>query len=156
MLPDGRKFRPGTAVSRADLAEAVLRSGRVSQYVSASPMFTDVRDPWTRNAVESVQSDLDGRLFFDAVPGGRFYPYLSASRLVTAVALVRAAGLSTAAAGATLSSGIADASAVPAEWRGYVAVALQRGFLSLNGNRIDPSRAVTRIELASAMNKLIE
>lgn len=75
---------------------------------------------------------------------------------MTAVALVRAANLESATAGAVLSSTVTDASVIPAEWRGYVAVALQRGFLTLNGGRFEPARAVTRIELARAMNILIE
>ena len=67
--PRGSKFKPNSSVSRAELAESLVRSGRVLQYVAESPMFPDVRDLTTRNAVESVQSD---RLFFDAEIGNNF------------------------------------------------------------------------------------
>jgi hypothetical protein len=40
-------------------------------------------------------------------------------------------------------------------WRGYVAVALQRGFISLDGNAFNPSRNVTRVELATSLNALV-
>jgi serine protease AprX len=60
VLPDGKRFRPTASVSRGDLAAAFVRAGLAPQYLAAQPMFLDVRDLTTRNAVESVQS----------VPGG--------------------------------------------------------------------------------------
>lgn len=156
MLPEGRKFRPGSAVLRADLAEAFVRAGKVPQYLAGSSMFTDVRDIAARNAVESVQANPGGRIFFDASSGARFYPYDRATRLVAAVALVKAAGLDSAAATASLSPVIIDAASIPAEWRGYVAVALERGFMTLSGNSFEPFRAMTRLELATAMNALVD
>jgi serine protease AprX len=155
MLPDGRKFNPDFAVSRADLADTFVRSGLVSQYVAISPMFTDVRDRYTRNSVESVQSNPRGILFYDATAGGRFYPNNSASKLVAAVAFVKAANLEGQAATATLPLSVTDAAQIPASLRGYVAVALQNGYLALDGNRFNPGRAITRIELAHAINTII-
>ena len=155
MLPDGRRFRPFAAVSRADLAAAFIRSGSVPQYLAGNPLFTDVRDMTTRNVVESVQTDPAGKLFYDAVNGGRFNPNDPATRLIAAVALVRAAGLTSKATTTNLPAGIADASSIPAEWRGTVAVALKYGFLTLDGNKFAPARAMTRIELARAMNALL-
>ncbi|MBA3631499.1 MAG: S-layer homology domain-containing protein, partial [Acidobacteria bacterium] len=49
---------------------------------------------------------------------------------------------------------VADASSIPAEWRGYVAVALQKGLITIDGNKFNPNRALTRIELALAMVNL--
>jgi hypothetical protein len=51
---------------------------------------------------------------------------------------------------------VLDARSIPAQWRGYVAVALQKGFLVVdNDQRFDPNRAVTRLELAKAMNLMV-
>jgi serine protease AprX len=153
MLPEGRRFRPFAAVSRADLAAAFVRAGEVPQYLAANPIFADVPDMTTRNAVESVQTNPAGKLFYD-VNVGRFKPDDPASRLVAAVAFVRAAGLTSKAATTNLPAGIADATSIPAEWRGTVAVALKYGFMTLDGNRFTPARAITRIELARALNAL--
>ena len=156
MLPRGRTFGPNVTVTRSDLAGTLLRAGVVNQYMAAHPMFTDVLDNGTRNAVESVQSNPGAALFYDANAGGRFYPNNSASKLVAAVALVKAAGLDSLAATAILPASVTDGLSIPSQWRGYVAVALQRGFLSLDGSRFDPSRSITRLDLARAVNALMQ
>ena len=155
MLPEGKKFRPGSPISRADLTEAFVRSGLVPQYIAANPLYTDVRDRTTRNTVESVQSNPDGKLIYDAAPGGRFYPNESATRLVAAIALVKAANLQVRAASTPLPLSVADAGLIPAAWRGYVAVALREGLISLDGNNFSPNRAITRLELARAINSIL-
>ncbi len=155
MLPDGRKFRPGSVVSRSDFAESLVRAGFVPQYLSGSAMYTDVRDMYFRNAVESVQNNPSGAIFVDATAGGRFYPHSSTTKLAAAIAYVKAARLDSLTSSTDLPLTIADASAIPAQWRGYVAVALQRGFVKLDGNAFNPSRSVTRIELAQSLNTLI-
>ena len=152
MMPEGRKFRPSGAVTRAELAEALVRSGFVPQYVAASAMYTDVRDISSRGVVESAQS---GMLVYDAPRGGRFYPMIVTSRLVAAVAFVKAAGLESQVSSATLPLTMTDTAAIPATLRGYVAVALQHGYLSLDGDKFNPSRSITRIELAKALNTMI-
>lgn len=154
MLPEGKKYKPNSSISRFDLAAAFLRAGLVSQYLASSRMFTDTKDLETRNAAESVQSNPDGKLFFDATPGGIFNPNSNASRLIAAVAFVKAAKLDSVAASSTLPAQVSDQSSIPTQWRGYVAVALQRGFISLDGNSINPNRSVTRLELARALNAL--
>jgi len=151
MLPEGRKFRPEFAVTRGDFVEAILRSGLVPQYSAGSPMFSDVRDAYTRNSVESAQANPAGKLIYDAEAGGRFYQNNSLNKLVAAVALVRAANLESSAASAFLPHTVADAASIPVQFRGYVAVALQRGFLSLDGSKFNATRPITRIELAKAL-----
>ena len=69
LLPEGRKFRPYSTVTRADLASTFVRAGSVPQYLAGMQMFADVRDMTTRNAVESVQSAPNGKLFYDAAIG---------------------------------------------------------------------------------------
>jgi serine protease AprX len=155
MLPEGRKFRPNANVSRFELTEALVRAGLVPQYMASAAMFTDVRDSYSRNAVESAQACSCGPLFYDASPGRNFYPYNGATKLAAAIAFVKAAGLGSQAASASLPLTVSDASSIPAAWRGYVAVALQRGFVSLDGNAFNPSRSLTRIELARSLNMLV-
>jgi serine protease AprX len=152
ILPMGSKFRPDSTVTRVEFAEALLRAGLVSQYVAASPMFTDVRDISSRSIVESAQT---ARLVYDAVPGGKFYPNNNVNRLIAAVAFVRAAGLENSAATATLALTVNDSLTIPSQYRGYVAVALQNGFMSLDGNRFNPTRSITRMELARSTNVLV-
>jgi len=156
MLPEGRRFRPDAPMSRFDLAAAFVRAGLVPQYLAAGPMFVDARDLWTRNAVESVQSNPGAPLFYDAAAGGRFNPSHSASRLAAAVAFVRAANLESMAATSTLPATVTDAASIPSAMRGYAAVALQKGFLRLEGGRFDPNKAVTRLETARAINAILQ
>ena len=155
MLPEGRKFHPNATVSRLELAEALMRAGLVPQYMAAAAMFTDVRDTNSRNAVESTQAFPSGSLFYDATTGRNFYPYNGATKLAAAIAFVKAAGLTSQAATASLPLTVSDASSIPAAWRGYVAVALQRRFVSLDGNAFNPSRSLTRVELATSLNTLV-
>ena len=155
MLPEGRKFRPNAAVSRLELAEALVRAGFVPQYMASAAMFTDVRDAYSRNAVESAQAFPSGSLFYDAAVGGKFYPCSGATKLTSAIAFVKAAGLSSEAASTSLPLTVSDASSIPAAWRGYVAVALRRGFVSLDGNAFNPARSLSRIELTTSLNTLV-
>ena len=154
MLPDGNRFNPFAAVSRFDLAAALVRGGRVPQYLAQSNLYSDAADLTTRTAVESVQKSPNGKLFYDAANGGAFYPDNTATRIITAVALVRAANLQTAANTAILSPTVTDYIQIPSEYRGFVAVALQKGFLQLDNNKFAPNRSLTRLELAQAMVKL--
>jgi serine protease AprX len=155
MLPQGEKFRSTTVVSRAGLAAAMVRGGRVPQYVAKTPMYADISDLTTRSVVESVQSNPSGRLIFDAA-GSAFRPDDSASKLIAAVAFVKAANLENLTATTPFPWAIADVNSIPNEWRGYVAVALQKGFLKLDGNNFNPNRPINRLELAQAMNKIVQ
>jgi serine protease AprX len=151
MLPQGSSFQPGFGVTRSELAAAIVRAGRVPQFVAAEPMFSDVSDLTTRSVVETVQSNPTGKLFYDASNGGAFRPDVFASKLVAAVALVKAANLDNLAATTSLPLSVTDAVSIPTQWRGYAAVALQKGFLTLDGNAFNPNRSLTRLELAQAL-----
>lgn len=155
MLPEGWRFRPGSTVTRFDLAAAFVRSGLAPQYMGAAPMFSDVRDNITRNAVESVQTNAARRLIYDAVEGGRFEPNRSATRLAAAIAFVRAADMESLAGSATLPVNVTDSAMIPAQWRGHVAIALQHGFVRLEGGHFNPNNQLTRMDLACALNAMI-
>lgn len=157
MYPLGRNFRPNFTVSRSELASALVVGGRVSQYIAGQQRFTDVPDVPSRLIVESVQSASGGGLFPDAAPGGQFRPDQRASRLAAAIALVRAAGMRGEAEmqmGAALP--VSDAGSIPAQWRGYVAVALSRGFIYPDGGAFRPNQDLKRIEMAHAMSMLFK
>ena len=77
--------------------------------MAATPMHADVRNFSARGAVESVQSNLGGAIFADTAAGGPFLPHSPATRLIAAIAFVRAAGLESQTATASLPSNLADA-----------------------------------------------
>ena len=154
MLADGNRFRPLAPVTRGELAATMIRGGRVPQYMAANPLFSDVSDLLTRGAVESVQNFPSGKLFVDVSNSQEFRPHHPASKLVAAIALVKAANLQNNTNSATLPATMTDLVQIPNEWRGYVAVALQKGFLTLDGNSFAPDRPLKRVELAQAMLKL--
>jgi hypothetical protein len=158
MLPEGKIFRSTDVISRADLATAIVRAGRVPQFVAKTPMHTDISDLTTRSVVESVQANPSGKLIFDASPAGAFRPDASASRLIAAVALVRAANLEHLAATTVLTSDdVTDVNTIPSEWGGYVAIALRHGLMNPDsGNNFNPNRALNRLELALAMNRIVQ
>ncbi|HVF56166.1 MAG TPA: S8 family serine peptidase [Pyrinomonadaceae bacterium] len=151
MLPVGKHFRPGYTVTRSELAAACVNGARVPQYMPPRPRFTDVSDTTTMNFIESAQAAPGGPLFPDAPPGGEFQPDERVSRLLAAVVLVRAAGLR-AEADAKMNAPMtyADASLIPAEWRGYVVVAIEREMLSA-GKWFNPDADFTRADLAQAL-----
>ncbi len=155
MLPEGKKFNPNSLVTRFDFASALVRSGSAPQYLAGSPLFTDVKNLMVRNVVESVQTNPSGKLFFDASNGSQFRPFDGTSKIVTAVALVKAAKMENLTITAALPLTVADASSIPSQWRGYVAVALQKGLINLDGNNFNGYRAITRLELAKSLTKLI-
>ncbi|HEY0080413.1 MAG TPA: S8 family serine peptidase [Pyrinomonadaceae bacterium] len=152
MFPVGGYFRPADMVTRADLAATLVRGARVPQYAPAQPSYTDVLDQTTMNYVESAQCSVSAPLFYDAATGGAFRPDEQATRLASAVALVRAAGLQSEAENYTgTETLLLDLSAVPAELRGYVKLAVARGLLPAHGSYFHPQTALTRAELAHAM-----
>jgi serine protease AprX len=147
---DGR-FRPGAAVSRAELAEAMIAGARIPQYVPNTPSFVDVQDTTTMNFAEGAQA-----LFPDAARGGAFRPDDRATRLVAAVVLVRAAGLR---AEAESKAGVflpyTDAASIPYELRGYVQVAVTNGLIS-SATQFNPSGTLTRAELARGVATILQ
>ena len=155
LLPEGSRFRPYSSVTRVELAESLVRSGAAPQYMAGAPLFTDVNDHYRRSVIESAQSVPAGKLIYDAAAGGRFNPFAPAVKLTAAIAYVKAAGLEQAAAGSFLPLSIADRNSIPYPLHGYVAVALNRGFISLESNRVNPNRSITRIERATALNKIV-
>ncbi|MCA1564262.1 MAG: S8 family serine peptidase [Acidobacteria bacterium] len=153
MLPMGQKFRPAQAVTRGELAEALVLGARVPQYVPAASSYRDVHSAAAMLFVESVQNAPQGALFTDVERGGSFSPNDAANRLAAAVALVRAAGLQAEAESAQSLplTNLLDGNLIPSALRGYVRVAISRGLLSAANSNFRPQAALTRLELAQAM-----
>lgn len=146
MQAKGSKFRGDWSVTRAELAATMVRAGRAPQYLAAQPVFPDVHDRTTRLWVESARG-----LFIDG-SGAAFAPNATTSRLVAAIALVRAAGLGSEAdarAGDSLVS-VLDRLSIPSAYRGYVAIAIQKGLLKLQNGSFRPTSPLTRLDLAHA------
>ena len=151
MYPIGSRFRSEFNVSRSDLAISLVLGARVPQYLPAQATYQDVQGNPTRLFVESVQAAPGGPIFIDAPLGSNFRPYDNISRLFATIALVRAAGFraeAEAKSGALLP--YLDAASIPAEYRGYVSVAVSRGLMEAN-LWFRPQAALTRAELAHAM-----
>ncbi|MBV9958271.1 MAG: S-layer homology domain-containing protein, partial [Acidobacteria bacterium] len=146
----GRNFRPGFAVSRVDLAGALVLAGRAPQYLAAQPAYADSRDDVTRMFVESVQNAPSGAFFSDVTAGGNFRPFDRVDRLTAAVVLVRAAGFSSEVTSAQPLT-VMDAGTIPSSLRGYVSVAIAHGLLTPNNSLFSPQGALTRAELAHAL-----
>jgi len=154
MAPIGQRFRPNFAVTRADLAGALVLGARVPQYLPGQSNYTDVRDRATMLFVESAQASPNGSLFPNVTPGGPFQPDGSVDRLTAVIALVRSAGLRTQAESGTYTLTYTDAASIPSSLRGYVAVAVQNGLIRTNGITFDPQGAFTRLDLSHAMVRI--
>jgi serine protease AprX len=155
LLPHGRRFGANDAATRIEFAEAVTRSGLVPQYLFSTPLYSDVRSLAYRNAVESVQGAPSGRLMTEAGSGDRFQPHSQVTKLSAAIAYVRAAGLESTTVGAVLPLSVTDPNAIPLQWRGHVARALEHGFIRLDGTKFNADRPITRLELAASLKTLI-
>ncbi|HKP36990.1 MAG TPA: S8 family serine peptidase [Pyrinomonadaceae bacterium] len=153
MSPIGSRFRGSFAVSRADLARAMVVGGRVPQYLPAQSSYGDVSDRATMLFVESAQSSPNGALF-PTVTGRSFQPDASVDRLTAAIALVRAAGLRQQAESGAYTPNVTDVLSIPSAWRGYVAVAIQNGLIKPNGTAFNPQGQFTRLDLSRGMAKL--
>jgi serine protease AprX len=157
MFPFGGRYHPNFGVSRAQLAAALVMSGRVPQYMPSQSHYLDVTDTTTMNFVESAQAAAGGRLFTDAAPGGFFHPDEQVDRATAAVTLVRAAGLQNEVFtndGSALTK-LTDASAIPETKRAYVAVALSHNLLTVENFTFRPQSVLTRAELAHALTTLV-
>ncbi len=157
MLPvTSSRYKYHLVISRSDLAETLVRSGLVPQYIAPNPVYSDVRDMLARTSVESVQLSPGGKLILDSTNDGRFDAFAPATKLVTAVALVKANNLDSLASTSTLPLTVTDAASIPSAYRGYAAIALQKGWLNLDGNKFNPNNGVTRLDIAKAIVAIIK
>jgi hypothetical protein len=156
MSPIGSRFRPAFPLTRAGLAAALVQGARVPQYLPGQSSYPDIRDRATMLFVESAQASPNGALFPNLNAGSPFQPDAAVDRLTAVIALVRAAGLRQQAETGSYTLTYVDTASIPANLRGYVAVAVQQGLIATNGVNFYPQGTFTRIDLARAMAKLAE
>lgn len=150
MWPIGSRFRPDADINRLDLATSLFLGSRIAQYAAGQPTYQDVTDASSRLFVESVQFAPGGALFLDSTSGGRFRPHDAVTRLVAAIALVRAAGLRQEAEAHSGPLAFFDAASIPAQFRGYVSVAVSRGLIE-SDLLFRPQSSFKRADLARAI-----
>jgi serine protease AprX len=173
MSADGGAFRPADALTRKELARAVMLGARVMQYLPAKPSFTDI----AANTPEALIAESLKREGVMGLDGSAFGPAASVNRLEEAVALVRALRLDAQAkalANTTVTSGgqpLIDNAQIPGALRGYVQLAIDRGVLqafpaeireiapgqyqAIPGPRFEPARIVKRADFINPMVKVI-
>ncbi|HJR06319.1 MAG TPA: S8 family serine peptidase [Pyrinomonadaceae bacterium] len=174
MFTSGNFFRPDDALTRMELAQAMMFGTRVMQYLPNRPTFGDIAAGTSEELVaESLRREglmgLDGTTFGAAT---------QVMRLEEAVALVRALRLDAQAralAGTNVTSGgvtLTDNAQIPPALRGYVQLAIDRGllevypaevkqiasgqFVALPGPRVEPMRGVKRAEFIAPATKLLQ
>lgn len=177
-LADGT-FQPNQTVSRGDFARTLVSNTSLRQTLGSTPKFTDVSGDLARIA-EAVTANASTLRDFNFTPkalmpttGATFNPNGTISRLDMAVAFVRALGADEAArAKANMpvtvnGSVISDNAQIPAELRGYVQLAIDKGLFEtfaaevrivngqytvLPGPRFEPNTTVNRATLAAKLN----
>ena len=174
MFTSGSFFRPEDALTRMELAQALMFGTRVLQYLPNRPTFGDIAAGTPEELVaESLKRE--GVMGLD---GTTFGASAQVTRLEEAVALVRAlrldaqaralAGKDVKSAGQTLT----DNAQIPPALRGYVQLAIDRGFLEvypaeikqtgpgqfivIPGPRVEPARVVKRFEFIAPATKLLQ
>ncbi|HYG11011.1 MAG TPA: S8 family serine peptidase [Pyrinomonadaceae bacterium] len=182
-LADGL-FHPAAAVTREDFARTLMLNAPVRQTVLAASRYTDVSGDLVALA-ESVTTSGSTLRDWNFAPAGlmsasgtTFNPTGLVSRLDLAVAFVRGLGLDTEAralAGTNVKSGgitLSDNAQIPTALRGYVQLAIDKGFLevypaeikqiapgqfvALPGPRVEPAESFTRAALAAKVRAFAE
>ncbi|HEX8844625.1 MAG TPA: S8 family serine peptidase [Pyrinomonadaceae bacterium] len=176
-------FRPGAAVTREDFARTLALNTPLRQSLGTTPKFADVTGS-LRSIAEAVTAQGSTLRDWNFTPkglmsssGSSFNASGTVNRLELAVALVRALGLDDAARSkantAVTVGGVAlsDNAEIPADLRGYVQIAIDKGlleaypaevkqvapgqFVALPGPRVEPLRVLTRSELAAKVSKFV-
>ncbi|MBA3768798.1 MAG: hypothetical protein H0W99_17815, partial [Acidobacteria bacterium] len=172
MFAEAGAFRPDQTLTRIEMARALMFGARVMQFIPNQPSFTDIAAA-TPDVLVAESLRREGLM---GTKGATFGPTVSVSRLEEAVALVRAARL-TAQADALKNTDvkvggqtIIDNAKIPADLRGYVQLAIDRGlmeafpasvqqtptgFIALPGPRFEPERTVKRAEFVNPMTRLL-
>jgi serine protease AprX len=157
----GDRFEPSASLRRGELARSLALTADRPQRVPAVPSFSDVApaDP-DFPFVETAAGARAAVVLIDPKDPAHFKPADAVDRLDFAVAMVRAAGRAAeAGARAGESLGLKDDLAIPPALRGYVAVALERGFIetipSPPGARFAPAGSVPRLAAARFLLRLL-
>ncbi|MDQ3473353.1 MAG: hypothetical protein M3447_06405, partial [Acidobacteriota bacterium] len=174
MFTEGGGFRPEAELTRMELGRALMFGARVPQFIPNQPSFSDVV-VGTPDALVSESLRREGVM---GTSSGTFGPASSVSRLEMAVALVRAlrmdaqakAKANTPVIDPTTGQALIDNAQIPNNLRGYVQIAIDKGFLEVYqasveqtptgfvakpGPRVEPNRIVKRAEFLNPASRLI-
>jgi len=161
---DGRgdRFDAYDGLTRAELARALALTAGLPQRIPSQNSFPDVgaTDP-AFPYVETVAGTRALPVLMSPPSGRSFKPRDDVTRLDFAVAVVRAAGLeSQAQARSGEPLAVRDASSVPPELRGYVAVALEKDLIRAvshpDGDYFDPGASLERVDAARFLLSLLD
>jgi len=161
LIGRGSLFEPAASLRRGELARALAFLGGLPQRIPPSPTFADAHEGDSDYPfVETSAGARARKVLIDPQNANSFGTSVPVRRLDFAVSLVRAASLEAEAdarAGEVL--GLADESEIPAELRGYVAVALERGFIAPlpapATPSFDPNGSLPRLEAARFLLNLL-
>lgn len=178
-------FRPDQEVSREDFARTLVLNTPLRQSLGATQKFTDVQADFAAIAEAVASRGATLRDYYTAEfsnapaalmtsQGSTFNPSAAISRLDLAVAFVRALGLDAEAKAKANSTviyqgqAVIDNADIPAPLRGYVQLAIDKGFLevypaelrqigpgqfqAIPGPRVEANARVTRAALAAKFN----
>lgn len=162
LIGRGGVFDAYDSLTRGELARALALAAGRPQRIPAKPSFNDVGPnsplyPY----VESVAGTRARLTLIDPKNLMSFAANFDVSRLDFTVALVRGAGLrAEAEARAGESLPFVDANRIPAAFRGYVAVGLERGLIDTSGpdggTRFNPKGDVPRVAAARFLLRLLD
>lgn len=183
-------FQPDALVTREDFARSLALNVPLRQSLGLAPKFSDVTAEFEPLAQAITAKGSTLRDFYtgesSSAPAGllaatdsTFNPGGQVSRLDLAVAFVRALGLDTEAKAKantlvidpTSGQPVIENAQIPAALRGYVQIAIDKGFLEVYqasvektptgfvakpGPRVEPNQGVTRAALAAKLNLFAE
>jgi serine protease AprX len=162
MVGRGARFEGASNLRRGELARALALAAERPQRIPPAPSFQDTPpgDP-SYPYVETVAGSRTRQILIDPKNGSAFQPGNDVLRLDFAVSIVRAAGLeSEAQARAGESLGLLDEDKIPAEFRGYVAVALENGLIDTvpawGGAKFHPKGPLSRLKSARFFLRLLD
>jgi len=157
----GTRFEPSSSLTLGELARSLALAADLPQRIPAQPSFTDVAATDAAYPFVETVAGLRARRHLVDVSGPSFRPNSNVDRLDFAVFLVRAAGREAEAqARASTPLGLVDEDKIPTGLRGYVAVALERGFIDTfstsSGLKFDPDGSIPRLNAAGFLLRVLD
>jgi len=187
----GNLFQPDANVTREDFARSLSLNVPLRQSLGVAPKFTDVSLDFEPLAEAITAKGSTLRDFYTAenfsapaglitATGSSFDPTGTINRVDLAVAFVRGLGFdadakalaNTTVTDPTSGQPLIDNAQIPGALRGYVQIAINKGFLevyqasvtqlpgggflAMPGPRVEPNNGVTRAALATKLNSFVQ
>ncbi len=152
-------FNPGSQVTRAEFATMLVKGLKLPLNQGATQTYTDVlTNNWAYPYIEAAHNYLTG---YQNSNGQSYYSLQSpATREDVIVSLIKALGLENETPDLSALSNFADANQIPANLRGYMAIAIKHGLVngSLQSGEclLNPRGRLTRAEAAALLDKILQ